>query len=205
VTDKTTEELIHDHQARASKLLLGWEDRKSQIRESGDLRESGGYADRLSDEERRRILLKEKREAAEEGYQRTLEDYRKEVVRYHDELDARLEHVEEQLFSVKDASAIATAARASDEELSTLMDRALLTRNHAFAHAIAVEAHARGMGDLLHRFFEESGDDKARALYAEFSNAPSRESRALQLESIDRIVQPLNQDRLIPYARANSS
>lgn len=199
---KSWAEINQEHARNASRILLGYEDAKQRLRNTTELAQELPYT--LSDGERRRLLEEEKRQQARAAYESTKKAYAAEVERHHDAIAQRRAYLQERLFKIEDASAIQAAARASDEELETLMDRALFAGHDQLARALAMEASQRGAGDLMARFFDEV-DGEARGLYGEWTELPSKEALDRQVENIDRIVQPPDYGRLIPYASATTT
>jgi hypothetical protein len=202
---KTTQDIIQEHQRNASALLIGYQDALSEIRESRDL-EDGAYLDRLTDEQRMSVLRERKAERASEAHQQTLEVYREEVQRYQDELAQRRAHLKKRLFSVEGpdgAAALSRAITATEGELAAYLDVAEQAGNQDLARAAFVAAERRGLGDLMHRFFDEV-DQEAGTFYQEWSQLPPGDVLQCQRESIERVVQPPDYERLMPPARVSA-
>jgi hypothetical protein len=69
------------------------------------------------------------------------------------------------------------------------------------ASAVFVAAERRGLGDLMHRYFDEV-DCKAGVNYQEWSRLPSEDVLKCQRECIERVVHKLDHERLVPPACA---
>ena len=199
---KSLAEINQEHARNATEIMLDYEDAKRQITEDMSLPD-GAYLERLSPDQRRAALGEHKAARADEAYQETRKAYTAEVERHHGELAQRRTHLKERLFKVEAADAVARTVFASDEDLATLMDRAVFTDNHELARAVFAEAAQRGAGDLLHRYFNEV-DSEARSAYAEWSELPSEEALERQVENITRVVQPPDYERLMPYVSATT-
>src|SRR5215210_5009547 len=108
-----------------------------------------GFWDRLTSEERSRLLLEHKADRASEVHSKALEDYRSTLEDYRIGLEERSSYLRPRLFGVEDAGTLSRVALASDDELTTLMDRAALADNRHLAKAVFFEATQRGAGDLM--------------------------------------------------------
>ncbi len=202
---KTTTDIIAEHQKNAGEIMLGYEDTKQEIRE-GMEPEEGAYLDRLTPEQRMRLLREQKGSRADEAHRQTLEAYTTEMERYHDELAQRRAHLKKHLFGVDGpdgAAALSRTVLASEGELAAYLDVALQAGNEDLARAVFVAAERRGSGDLMARYFDEV-DPGARSLYAEWSEMPTQQKLEQQRENIERIVQPPDYDRLMPTARVGA-
>jgi hypothetical protein len=69
--------------------------------------------------------------------------------------------------------------------------------------SVFVAAQRRGLGDLMHRYFDEV-DPEAGTLYQEWAELPGEEVLQRQRENVERVVQPPDYDRLMPYAQATT-
>ena len=202
---KSLAEINQEHARNATEIMLGYEDAKRQITEDMSLPD-GAYLERLSPDQRMAALREHKAERADEAYQETRSAMYAEVERHHGELAQRRTHLKERLFKVEGpegAAALARAVLASEDELKDMFDIAALAGNEDLARAAFVAAERKGLGDLMHRFFDQV-DGGARHAYAEWSELPSEETLERQVENIDRVVQPPDYDRLMPYASATT-
>ena len=202
---KTVAEISQEHGRNAAGILTGYQDATDEIRETREL-EEGAYLDHLTPEQRMGALREQKAGRADEAYQGTLEAYTAEVERYHSELAQRRTHLKKHLFGVAGpdgAAALSRTVLASEGELAAYLDVAIQAGNEDLARAVFVAAERKGFGDLMARYFDEV-DNEARALYNEWSALPTEEALERQRESIERVVQPPDYDRLMPYATATT-
>ena len=205
MSEKTIGEIQAEHGAKASEILVGYQDALEEIR---DIREpeEGAYLDRLSPEGRMRLLRDQKVERAEDLHIRTLEEYTAEVERYHEALSKCTGRLKERLFGVTGpdgATALSRTVTASQGELEAYLDVAIQAGNTDLARAVFVAAERRSSGDLMARYFDEV-DPEARELYAEWQQASPAEVLERQRENISAVVQSPDPDRLIPPARVNA-
>ncbi len=198
---KTIQEIKQEHGSRAAEIALGYQDTLTEIRNRMELEDSP-YSDRLTDEERFRILREEKAEMAQEAHHKAREAYAKEVERYAGEVAQRRTQLKGRLFGVEGSEALARAATASESELGSMLDIAAQAGSEDLARAVFVAAENRGLGDLVGRYFDEV-DHEARSLYGEWSELPSEEQLERQRENVERVIQPPDYDRLMPPARVN--
>jgi hypothetical protein len=197
--------IIAEHQKNAAEIMLGYEDAKAQIRAEAEP-EEGRYLERLEPGQRYALMREQKQQRANQAHRDTLEAYTAEVERYHNELAQRRTHLKRHLFGVDGpdgAAALSRTVTASEGELAAYLDVAIQAENQDLARAVFVAAERRGAGDLMARYFDEVNPD-ARALYAEWSDLPTQDALERQRESVERIVQPPDPDRLMPTAKAAS-
>jgi hypothetical protein len=165
--------------------------------------EGGRYLDRLSDEERMRLLREQKAERANESREAAVEAYEEALDRYAGDLSRRTDELKGRLFGVSDAGALSRAALATDTELGALLEIAATARNPELGRAVFVAAEQRDLGDLMARYFDGL-DLEARELYAEWSEIPPAETLERQRESVGAILPEPDPDGLMPFARANT-
>ena len=202
---KSLVEINQEHARNATEIMLGYEDAKREITEDMSLPD-GAYLDRLTPEQRMAALREHKAERADEAYQETRKAYAAEVERYHGELAQRRTHLKERLFKVTGpdgAAALSRTVTATEGELAAFLDVAIQADNEDLARAVFVAAERRGAGDVMARYFD-AVDGEARSVYAEWVELPSQEVLGRQVENIDRVVQPPDYERLMPYASATT-
>lgn len=84
---------------------------------------------------------------------------------------------------------------ADDAALARMLEHAARASNFTLAKAAFVEAHLRGLGGVIGRYFDEV-DDEARELYQEMQEAPSEEMLERQVQSVEQIIQPAAPEQL---------
>ncbi len=202
---KTVQEIQAEHGAKGPGILAGYQDAVDEIRAETEP-EAGAYLDRLTDEQRMRLLRDQKARKADDAHREAREAYSAEVERYHGELAKRREHLKGRLFGVggpDGAAALSRTVTATEGELSAYLDVAEQAGNRDLARAVFVAAERRGLGDLMARYFDGM-DPEARDLYAEWSAIPPAEILERQKENVERVVQAPDHDSLIPFARATT-
>jgi hypothetical protein len=202
---KTLQEIQTEHAQSASEIMNSYLDTIEEIRAQREP-EAGGYLDRLSDKQRMSLLREQKTEQANEAHEQTVNAYRTEVERYQGEVAQRRTALKKRLFSVEGpdgAAALSRAITATEGELAAYLDVAEQAGNQDLARAAFVAAERRGLGDLMHRFFDEV-DGEAGTLYQEWSQMPSEDVLERQRESVERVVQRPDYERLMPYAQATT-
>jgi hypothetical protein len=196
---------IHDIKSGFGEVGAGianrYHEALDEIANTRTVEEMAGFWDRLTPEERSRLLLEHKADRASEVHSKALEDYRSTLEDYRSGLEERSSYLRPRLFGVEDAGTLSRVALASDDELTTLMDRAALADNRQLAKAVFFEATQRGAGDLMARYFDEV-DPEARTMYEEWSEIPSAEVLERQGESVETIIPAPELERLTPPARA---
>ena len=205
MTEKTVAEIKQEHGRNAADILTGYQDTTDEVRAEEELA-VGAYLDHLTPEQRYAALRQQKVERVDEAHREALEAYTTEVERYHSGLAQRRTHLKKQLFGVggpDGAAALSRTVLASEGELAAYLDVAIQAGNEDLARAVFVAAERKGFGDLMARYFDEV-DNEARALYNEWSALPTEEALERQRESIERVVQPPDYDRLMPYATATT-
>jgi hypothetical protein len=198
---KTVQDIQVQQSHNAAEIINSYLDSIDAIRAERETTE-GGYLDRLNDEQRMSLLFEQKSERADEANQQALKAYSEEVERYHQELSQRSTHLKKRLFSVDGpdgAAALSRAITATEGELAAYLDVAEQASNEDLARAVFVAAQRRGLGDLMHRYFDEI-DQEAGMLYQEWSALPAQEVLERQREGVGRVVQPPDYDRLKPQA-----
>ncbi len=191
---KTIHEIQAEHSAKAGKIMTRYQDDIQAIRAERKLPD-GAYLDRLTDEQRFRLLREQKEQKAAEARERTVREYAREVERYHAELSQRANALKARLFSVADAGALSRAAVADEGELAEMLEGANLAGSEDLARAVFVAAHRRGAGDLVGRFFDGT-DPEGRELYQEWTSVPVAEVLERQRAGVERVVQIPNPDSL---------
>ncbi len=119
MTDKTIGEIRGEHSAQAGGILAGYQDAVDGIRAETEP-EAGAYLDRLTDEQRMRLLRDQKARKADDAHREAREAYSAEVERYHEELAKRRDHLKGRLFGVggpDGAAALSRTVTATEGEL----------------------------------------------------------------------------------------
>ncbi len=194
MAEKTIHEIRAEHSAKAGGIMTRYQDEIREIRNTTTPTE-GAYLDRLTDDQRAKLLHEEKQQKAADARASTLREYTREVERYQGELANRTDALRGRLFGVESADALSRAALANEGELSTLLDVASQAGSKDLARAVFVAAHRRGAGDLMARYFD-GVDPEARELYAEWSDVPPPELLERQRGTINRVVQAPDPDSL---------
>jgi hypothetical protein len=99
----------------------------------------------------------------------------------------RTRKVREQLFGVQDADGLARAALASDAGLGSMLELAIHANNAELGRAVFTAAEQRGLGDLMHRYFDQVNPEAAE-LYEEWKAAPSEESLERRLADAETLL-----------------
>lgn len=199
MSERTIHEIRAEYSAKASSILNDYHGSIDQIRDTRQP-EEGAYLDRLSDEERLRLLREQKATTAHEVRRLALDAYTAEHASYEAQARERKTYLKERLFSVTGpdgAAALSRAVTASEGELSAYLDVATVAGNEDLARAVFVAAERRGFEGLVGRYFDELAPD-ARDLYGEWTQAPTEEILERQREGVERIIPPPDTERLMP-------
>jgi hypothetical protein len=143
MSEKTIHEIKGDFGSEGAAILNSYHDSLNQIKAQREP-EAGGYLDRLTDEQRMSLLREQKAEQTREIHSPTVETYRAEIERYHEELFGRVGYLKDRLFKVEDAGALSRVALATDNELGTLLEIAAHAGNTELGRAVFVAAEQRG-------------------------------------------------------------
>jgi hypothetical protein len=200
--EKTIGELKAEHASKTARIMVGYLDATERIRQEAQPDE-GRYLDRLSDQERMKLLYEQKSAKADEAYREAFDAYATQTEAFRQEHEARVKALSQRLFGVANADAAARAATASESELASMLDYAALAGNKDLAKAAFVAAHTRGAGHLVGRYFDEAAPD-ARDLYQEYSQRLPQEVLERQGD-VGRVVQKPDLDRLMPPLRAGGA
>ena len=201
MSEKTVHEIQQAHRERASRILLGCQDAFSEIR-GQRAPEEGGYLDRLSPWQRKSLLEDQKREKAEGVRRGAVEEYAREVSRFHDALDRRRKALREELFGGLDSATLAAAASADDAALPRILEAAVAAGDAELAKACFTTAELRGSSEVVVPYLE--ANPEAAGLYREWKAAPSEEARERQLASVERVVPEFEPGRTASTPRAAS-
>jgi hypothetical protein len=200
---KTVQEIQAKHGRNATEIMNGYLNALDEIKAQRQPDE-GAYLERLTGEQKTALLREQALEKARETHERTLPAYREEVDRYQDELAQRKAHLKKRLFGVEGpdgAAALSRTVTATEGELAAYLDVAEQAGNRDLARAVFVAAERRGAGDLIARYFDGT-DPEARSVYAEWSELPAEDMLQRQRESVERVVQLPDLERLLPWALA---
>ncbi len=202
MSERTIHEIREAHGETAASILNAHNEFLGEIAaERGP--EEGRYLDRLSGQERMRLMREQKTERARESQRAAKEAYTAEIERYRAELSARVGYLRGRLFKVEDAGALSRAALATDTELGTLMEIATHAGNVELGRAVFVASEQRGLGNLMTRYFEQL-DPEARELYEEWTRVPPAEVLERQIQSIETVIPEPDPHRLMPTATATT-
>jgi len=194
---KTIQEIIEEFSSKGPQPINDYHARLDEIRatrQPGD----GAYLDRLTDEQRMSLLRDQKAEQASKAHEKAYKAYTEEVESYHSTLAKRVDHIKGELFKVEDAGALSRAATATDAELGAMLEIAAQAGNAELGRAVFVAAEQRGLGNLMHDYFEKINPE-GRELYQEWGQVPPQAIQERQ-KNVDAILPVPDPDALMPMA-----
>jgi hypothetical protein len=196
---KTIQEIKGEHSTKIGDLMNSYMDRKDEIAALREV-ESGGYLDRLTDEQKANLLLEQKMEKATAVHEDAAEKYVAQLEGYRTELEKRKGYIKEHLFKVEDAGALSRAATATDAELGAMLEIAALSQNAELGRAVFVAAEQRELSGVMLNYFEKINPE-GRELYAEWCEIQPQEVLDRQLENVATVLPPPDPNGLMPLAR----
>ncbi len=201
--ERTIQEMQTEHGARSTEILSAWHAELDEIRAETEP-EVGQAAllDRLTLEQRYALLREQKAERRDRSREKALEEYTEEHERFRQEHDARVKALDSRLYHVTSAEGarmVSDAARADEETLARMMDAAARSGNRELGRVVFGEAEARGLPELVARFYEM--DPEARSLHEERQQATLPEVLDRQRAGIGTIVHSPDVTDLMPALR----
>jgi predicted metalloprotease with PDZ domain len=200
MSDRTIQDIRAEFSSSSAATLNRYQARLDEIMADTEP-EAGAYLERLSDEQRRDLLIEQKMERAKQVVERARKDYTSEVERYHAALSKRKEYLTERLFKVEDAGALSRAALATGDELGALLGLAARAQNAELGRAVFVAAEQRDLGELMAAYFDKINPE-GRGLYQEWVEVPPAEVFERQIDNVDVVIPDPDPDSLMPKATA---
>jgi hypothetical protein len=189
MTQKSIHEIKAEYGERASGILSRYHEAIDELAQRREP-EAGTYLDRLSGEERARLLREQKAKAAAEIREAAIKDYRAATEDYHEQITARRSRLEERLFRVAGTpgeAVLPLASGATEEQLMGMLEDAITGASFDQARAVFLVARRRQLPGVLAAYFDRA-DPEAKELYEEHAEIPPAESLDRQLAGVETII-----------------